>query len=82
MEIEIRQTMYMDNIVEQEHLSIKRIVQPMLILKSSSACVPLSGIELVRINRKGQLKNQIDLRQPSVEIFYSLAAQFLNQWTL
>ena len=74
-EIEIRQIKYLNNIVEQDHRSIKRIVRPMLGFKEfHSASVTLSGIELVRMIRKGQLKNQNDLRQTPAEIFYSLAA--------
>jgi len=74
-EIEIRQIKYLNNIVEQDHRSIKRIVRPMLGFKAfHSASVTLNGIEFVRMIRKGQFKNQKDLRQTPSEIFYSLAA--------
>jgi putative transposase len=74
-EIEIRQIKYLNNIVEQDHRSIKWIVRPMLGFKEfHSAGVPLGGIELVRMIRKGQMKNQKDLRRTTAEIFYSLAA--------
>jgi transposase-like protein len=74
-EIEIRQAKYLNNIVEQDHRSIRRIVRPMLGFKAfHSASVTLSGIEFIRMIRKGQLKNQNDLRQTPAEIFYSLAA--------
>jgi VCBS repeat-containing protein len=73
-EIEIRQIKYLNNLVEQDHRSIKRIVRPMLGFKEfHSAGVTLSGIELVRMIRKGQMENQNDLRQTPAEIFYSLA---------
>ncbi len=38
------------------------------------ASVTLRGIELVRMIRKGQMKNQNNFAQSSAEIFYSLAA--------
>ena len=47
--IEIRQVKYLNNIVEQDHRSIKRITRPMLGFKEFySASVTLRGIELVR----------------------------------
>jgi len=72
--IEIRQVKYLNNIVEQDHLFIKRITRPMLGFKKlNSASVTLRGIELVRMIRKGQMKNQNFAQNPA-EIFYSLAA--------
>ena len=54
--IEIRQIKYLNNIVEQDHRGIKRVVQPMLGFKSfRSAAVTLAGIELLHMIRKGQL---------------------------
>ncbi len=76
-EIEIRQIKYFNNLVEQDHRSIKRIVRPMLGFKEfHSASVTLNSIELVRMIRKDQLTNQNkkDFRQTPAEIFYSLAA--------
>jgi len=61
--------------VEQDHRGIKRIARPMLGFKEFySASVTLRGIELVRMIRKGQFKNQKDPDQNPAEIFYSLAA--------
>ena len=55
--IEIRQIEYLDNIVEQDHRAIKRLVRPMLGFKSfRSAAVTLAGIELIHMIRKGQLR--------------------------
>jgi len=72
--IEIRQVKYLNNIVEQDHRFIKRITRPMLGFKEfHSASVTLRGIELVRMIRKGQMKNQ-NVAQNPAEIFYSLAA--------
>jgi transposase-like protein len=62
-------------VVKQDHRAIKRIVKPMLGFKEfHSAGVTLGRIEIVRMIRKGQLKNQEDLRQTPAEIFYSLVA--------
>ena len=73
--IEIRQVKYLNNIVEQDHRGIKRIIRPMLGFKEFfSASVTLRGIELVRMIRKGQLKTQNKFIQNPAEIFYSLAA--------
>ena len=72
--IEIRQVKYLNNIVEQDHRFIKRITRPMLGFKEfHSASVTLRGIELVRMIRKCQMKNQNVAQNPAV-IFYSLAA--------
>jgi transposase-like protein len=54
--IQIRQVKYLNNIVEQDHRAIKRLVRPMLGFKFFwSAAVTLTGIELMHMNRKGQL---------------------------
>jgi putative transposase len=72
--IEIRQVKYLNNIVEQDHRSIKRITRPMLGFKGFySASITLRGIELVRMIRKGQMKNKNSAQNPA-EIIYSLAA--------
>ncbi len=54
---ELRQSKYLNNIVEQEHRNIKRIVKPMMGFKSfNSARRTLSGIEAMNMMRKGQVK--------------------------
>jgi putative transposase len=46
--IEIRQIKYLNNIVEQDHRAIKRLIRPMLGFKSfRSAAATLAGIELM-----------------------------------
>jgi putative transposase len=46
----------LNNIVEQDHRAIKRLVRPMLGFHSfRSAAVTLAGIELMHMIRKGQL---------------------------
>ena len=71
--IEIRQVKYLNNIVEQDHRAVKRLVRPMLGFKSfRSAHVTLTGIELMHMIRKGQLRTKAELRP--ARAFYSLAA--------
>ena len=70
--IKIRQIKYLNNIVEQDHRAIKRVVQPMLGFKSfRSAAVTLAGIELMHMIRKGQLRTTGEVC-PARQ-FYSLA---------
>ena len=72
-DIEIRQVKYLNNIVEQDHRAVKRLVRPILGFKSfRSAHVTLTGIELMHMIRKGQLRTKGKLRP--AEAFYSLAA--------
>ena len=71
--IEIRQVKYLNNVVEQDHRAVKRLVRPMLGFKSfRSAQVTLAGIELMHMIRKGQLRTTGKLRP--AQAFYSLAA--------
>ena len=59
-ETELRQSKYLNNVIEQEHRNIKRIVKPMMGFKSfNSARRTLSGIEAMNNIRKGQL-NGVD----------------------
>jgi putative transposase len=54
--IEIRQNKYLNNLVEQDHRVVKRIVRPMLGFKSfRSASLTLRGIELMHMLKKAQL---------------------------
>ena len=70
--IEIRQIKYLNNIVEQDHRAVKRLARPMLGFKSfRSARVTLTGIELMHMIRKGQLRTKGNLRP--AQAFYSLA---------
>ncbi len=73
MQIQIRQIKYLNNIVEQDHRGIKRIVNPMMCFKSfNSAQATIAGIELCRMLKKGQhinAKNSLAFDQ-----FYALAA--------
>ncbi len=54
----IRQIKYLNNIIEQDHRSIKRIVNPMLGFQSfHTAIKTLKGIEAMNMIKKEQVKN-------------------------
>ena len=73
--ITIRKSKYLNNIVEQDHRGVKRITRPILGFKSFHAAqATLTGIELMRMLRKGQLEGE-DMEGLAVaEQFYKLAA--------
>jgi putative transposase len=72
-DIEIRQVKYLNNIVEQDHRAIKRTVRAMLGFKAFwSAAITITGIEIMHMIRKGQLRSTGKL-SPAQQ-FYSLAA--------
>jgi len=54
--VNLRQIKYLNNIVEQDHRSIKRIVRPMLGFQSfSTATKTIKGIEIMHMIKKGQV---------------------------
>lgn len=56
-ESELRQSKYLNNVIEQDHPNIKRIVKPMMGFKTfNTARRTLSGIEVINMIRKGQVK--------------------------
>jgi transposase-like protein len=56
--IGIRQIKCLNNIIEQDHRSIKRIINPMLGFQSfRSANKTLKGIEIMHMIRKGQVND-------------------------
>jgi transposase, IS6 family len=56
-ESELRQSKYLNNVIEQDHRNIKRIVKPMMGFKTfNSARRTLSGIEAMNMIRKGRVK--------------------------
>jgi transposase-like protein len=74
-EIEIRQIKYLNNLVEQDHRAVKRIVRPMLGFNSfRSARTTLQGIELMHRIKKGQMVSDDSQDLSAAEQFYSLAA--------
>jgi len=71
--IEIRQIKYLNNIIEQDHRFIKKIIKPMMGFKAfHSANATLLGIELHHMLRKGQHKNSSTMAV--FQQFYALAA--------
>ncbi len=69
----IHQVKYLNNLIEQDHRGIKRIVKPMLGFKSFICAVAtLTGIELYHMIRKGQ--NALKGTLPPWQQFYALVA--------
>jgi transposase-like protein len=70
--IKIRQNKYLNNIIEQDHRAIKRRTRPMLGFKNfRCARILLSGIEVMHMVRKGQIKDNC-VAQTAAQQFYSL----------
>jgi len=75
VDILMRQNKYLNNIVEQDHLAVKRITRPMLGFKSFwSARIVIAGIEVMHMIRKGQLDCPGGQTMSAANQFYSLAA--------
>jgi putative transposase len=73
--IEIRQTKYLNNMVEQDHRGVKRITRPMLGFKSFDAAQStLVGIELMHMLRKRQLEDGVEQGLTAAEQLYTLVA--------
>jgi putative transposase len=72
--IRIRQTKYLNNIIDQDHRAIKRRTRPMFRFKNfRCARILLGGIEVAHMIAKGQMIDN-GPRQTFAELFYSLAA--------
>lgn len=70
--IETRRNKYLNNIVEQDHRTIKRLTRPMLGFKSfRSAAATIVGIELMHMLGKGQMWTMGE--SCPIQQFYSLA---------
>ena len=68
----LRQIKYLNNIIEQDHRPIKRIVRPMLGFQSfHTAIKTLKGIEIMHMIKKGQ----VDTLNPCVRA----EVNFINQ---
>lgn len=71
-QLSIRQIKYLNNIVEQDHRSIKKMTKPMMGFKTfHSAEATIAGIELHHMLRKGQHQQAANLSV--FEQFYALA---------
>lgn len=74
--IELRQSKYLNNLVEQDHRAVKRRVRPMMGFKSFRSTARLiAGIETMRMIKKGQLRCPGGLAFSRADYFYSLAAR-------
>ena len=72
--IEMRQSKYLNNVVEQDHRAVKRITRPMLGFKTfRCARILIAGIEVMHMVRKGQLGDIKDQASSAANQFYSLA---------
>ena len=72
--LELRQSKYLNNIVEQDHRAIKRIVRPMMGFKSfACARIRITGIETMHMIRKGQLEPLKQQDSSAADQLYSLA---------
>jgi transposase-like protein len=70
--IRIRQNKYLNNIVEQDHRAIKRVIKPMMGFKDfRCARIILAGIEVMHMIRKGQMQDD-GVAKTEPEQFYSL----------
>ena len=73
-DIEMRQIKYLNNIVEQDHRAIKRVVRPMLGFKTfRCARALIAGIETMHMIRKGQFDLAEGQASSAASQFYSLA---------
>ena len=72
--IRIRQSKYLNNLVEQDHRAIKRRTRPMLGFKTfRCAGILLAGIENMHMIAKGQMKCARGTHPSGADQFYDLA---------
>ena len=69
----MRQSKYLNNLIEQDHRAVKRLVRQMLGFKSfHCACAIIAGIETMHMIKKGQLDFVKDRTSSAADKFYSL----------
>ena len=74
LHIEMRQSKYLNKLIEQDHRAVKRMTRPMLDFKTfRSARILLAGIEVMHMIRNGQLGALKDPAASAANPFYSLA---------
>ncbi|MGF6638459.1 putative transposase [Paraburkholderia sp. MM6662-R1] len=72
--IRIRQSKYLNNLVEQDHRAIKRRTRPMLGFKTfRCARILLAGIEIMHMIAKGQMKCARGAHPSAADQFYEIA---------
>ena len=70
----MRQSKYLNNLIEQDHRAIKPVVRPMLGLKNfRCARAVIAGIETMHMIKKGQLDRPNAQASTAASQFYSLA---------
>ena len=76
MPVELRQSKYLNNLVEQDHRAIKRRTRPMLGFNDfGSAAKIIAGIETMHMIKKRQLRCSSGLVVSDAHRFYSLATR-------
>ena len=76
LDIELRQSKYLNNVVEQDHRAIKRRACPMMGFGSfATAAKLIAGIETMHAIKKGQLRCHLGLVVSDADRFYSLATR-------
>jgi transposase-like protein len=74
VDVELRQSKYLNNLVEQDHRAVKRITNPMMGFKSFwSAQRLIAGIETMHMVKKGPLHCPNGRIASAADQFYSLA---------
>ena len=74
LDIELRQSKYLNSTIEQDHRAVKRLTDPMLGFKSFwSAQKLIAGIETMAMVKKGQLHCPNGQPMSAAQQFYSLA---------
>ena len=74
LDIELRQSKYLNNMVEQDHRAVKRVTDPMLGFKSFwSAKKLIAEIETMHMVKKGQWHCPVGQAMSAAQQFYSLA---------
>ena len=74
LEIELRQSKYLNNNIEQAHRAVKRVTDPMMGFKSFwSARKLIAGIKTMHMIKKGQLHCPSGQPMSTADQFYSLA---------
>ena len=71
--IKVRHNKYLNNVIEQDHRAVKRIIKLMMGFKDfRCARIILSGIEIMHMIRKGQMRYD-GIDTTAADQFYSLA---------
>ena len=76
LDIELRESKYLNSLVEQDHRAVKRWIRPTMGFKDfDSARKLIAGIETMHMIKKGQLRCSTGLVVSDADRFYSLATR-------